>query len=153
MRTKAFVFANIFISLLISLDFVRQALSFHVIFLAVTFRYTFHNKREIESCQGTSCFCKSEEEDILLSRRTITLFWGRTFLSEEKSISLQRLAETRSSWLNCALRGEKAVYWVSIGQQWLANKYKGGALVKQCDGEHLCERGGGEQFNLISFSS
>ena len=66
MRTKAFVFANIFISLLISLDFVRQALSFHVIFLAVTFRYTFHNKREIESCQGNSRFCNSAEEDILL---------------------------------------------------------------------------------------
>ena len=27
--------------------------------------------------------------------------------------------ETRSSWVNCALRGDEAVYWVSIGQQWL----------------------------------
>ena len=26
---------------------------------------------------------------------------------------------TRSSWLNCALRAGVAVYWVSIGQQWL----------------------------------
>ena len=26
---------------------------------------------------------------------------------------------TRLSWLNCALRGDEAVYWVSIGQQWL----------------------------------
>ena len=25
----------------------------------------------------------------------------------------------RSSWINCALQGDKAVYWVSIGQQWL----------------------------------
>ena len=25
----------------------------------------------------------------------------------------------RSSWLDCALRGDEAVYWVSIGQQWL----------------------------------
>ena len=25
--------------------------------------------------------------------------------------------KTRSRWLNCALRGEEAVYWVSIGQQ------------------------------------
>ena len=24
--------------------------------------------------------------------------------------------ETRSSWLNCALRGDEAVYWVSIRQ-------------------------------------
>ena len=24
---------------------------------------------------------------------------------------------TRSSWLNCSLRGDEAVYWVSIGQQ------------------------------------
>ena len=22
-------------------------------------------------------------------------------------------------WLNCALRGDEAVYWVSTGQQWL----------------------------------
>ena len=29
----------------------------------------------------------------------------------------RKLAETRSSWLNCALRGDEAVYWVSIGQQ------------------------------------
>ena len=35
----------------------------------------------------------------------------------------------RSSWLNCALRGDGAVYWVSIGQQWLqlvALSQKGG---------------------------
>ena len=24
-------------------------------------------------------------------------------------------SETRSSWLNCALRDDEAVYWVSIG--------------------------------------
>ena len=27
--------------------------------------------------------------------------------------------QTRSSWFNCALRGDEAVHWVSIGQQWL----------------------------------
>ena len=27
--------------------------------------------------------------------------------------------QTRSSWFNCALRGDEAVYWISIGQQWL----------------------------------
>ena len=30
---------------------------------------------------------------------------------------------TRSSWLNCALRGDEAVYWVSIGQQWLVGTW------------------------------
>ena len=28
----------------------------------------------------------------------------------------QSMYETRSSWLNCGLRGDEAVYWVSIGQ-------------------------------------
>ena len=27
------------------------------------------------------------------------------------------MLETRSSWLNCALRGDEAVFWVSRGQQ------------------------------------
>ena len=27
----------------------------------------------------------------------------------------QQTYETRSSWLNCALRDDEAVYWVSIG--------------------------------------
>ena len=31
----------------------------------------------------------------------------------------QKKKRTRSSWLNCALRGDEAVFWVSIGQQWL----------------------------------
>ena len=39
-------------------------------------------------------------------------------------VSLQKIScferlKTRSSWLNCALRGDVAVYWVSIGHQWL----------------------------------
>ena len=29
------------------------------------------------------------------------------------------MLKTRSSWLNCALRDDEALYWVSIGQQWL----------------------------------
>ena len=28
---------------------------------------------------------------------------------------LQKIGKTRSSWLNCALRDDEAVYWVSIG--------------------------------------
>ena len=37
-----------------------------------------------------------------------------------------KLESVRSSWLNCALRGDEAVYWVSEGQQWLAvlNQYR-----------------------------
>ena len=27
----------------------------------------------------------------------------------------KRIAKTRSSWLNCALRDDEAVHWVSIG--------------------------------------
>ena len=34
---------------------------------------------------------------------------------EIKLIQLQTKAQTRSSWLNCALRDDEAVYWVSIG--------------------------------------
>ena len=30
-----------------------------------------------------------------------------------------KVIQTRSSWLNCALRADEAVYWVSIGQLWL----------------------------------
>ena len=29
--------------------------------------------------------------------------------------SLEAIAVTRSSWFNCALRDDEAVYWVSIG--------------------------------------
>ena len=32
---------------------------------------------------------------------------------------IEKTRDTRSSWLNCALRGDEAVYWVGIGQQWL----------------------------------
>ena len=37
----------------------------------------------------------------------------------ERFDNIPRLKDTRSSWLNCALRGDEAVYWVSTGQQWL----------------------------------
>ena len=29
--------------------------------------------------------------------------------------NFEEIFETRSSWLNCALRDDEAVYWVSIG--------------------------------------
>ena len=34
---------------------------------------------------------------------------------KDTAISLQISMKTRSSWLNCALRDDEAVYWVSIG--------------------------------------
>ena len=42
-----------------------------------------------------------------------------------------KLESVRSSWLNCALRGDEAVYWVSEGQQWLAVLYQYRALLGQ----------------------
>ena len=33
--------------------------------------------------------------------------------------NIEKTTKSRFSWLNCALRGDEAVYWVSIGQQWL----------------------------------
>ena len=38
----------------------------------------------------------------------------KSFFSDFQTLKL-----TISSWLDCALRGDEAVYWVSIGQQWL----------------------------------
>ena len=35
--------------------------------------------------------------------------------SEEKLRLNQAIIQTRSSWLNCALRDDGAVFWVSIG--------------------------------------
>ena len=32
---------------------------------------------------------------------------------------MKSLKETGSSWLNCALQDDEAVYWVSLVQQWL----------------------------------
>ena len=36
-------------------------------------------------------------------------------LSNFKFEDRGRILKTRSSWLNCALRDDEAVYWVSIG--------------------------------------
>ena len=36
-------------------------------------------------------------------------------LTKYKSGALVTQLQTRSSWLNCALRDDEAVYWVSIG--------------------------------------
>ena len=34
----------------------------------------------------------------------------------DQKLSWRLILETRSSWLNCALRDDEAVYWVSIGR-------------------------------------
>ena len=36
--------------------------------------------------------------------------------------NIEKTTKTRSSWLNCALRGGEAVYWMSIGQQLIKNQ-------------------------------
>ena len=38
----------------------------------------------------------------------------KSFFSDFQTLKL-----TISSWLDCALLGDEAVYWVSIGQHWL----------------------------------
>ena len=42
--------------------------------------------------------------------------WALAFF-REPTIAVEYVAplKTRSSWLNCALRDDEAVYWVSIG--------------------------------------
>ena len=37
------------------------------------------------------------------------------FLLSDMSLPENSAKKTRSSWLNCALRDDEAVYWVSIG--------------------------------------
>ena len=43
--------------------------------------------------------------------------WGNSLYTiRSKTLVVKtELMETRSSWLNCALRDDEAVYWVSIG--------------------------------------
>ena len=36
-------------------------------------------------------------------------------LGPSRLMPYQNIMQTRSSWLNCALRDDEAVYWVSIG--------------------------------------
>ena len=49
----------------------------------------------------------------------LELFKGRGKTSRLISKEFLLDKATRFSWLNCVLRGDEAVYWVSIGQQWL----------------------------------
>ena len=51
--------------------------------------------------------------------------------------------QTRSSWFNCALRGDEAVYWVSIGQQWLVYSGTGVSMRRYQLVNDLTESGEG----------
>ena len=51
-----------------------------------------------------------------LSTSNIKTLWLQLWQCVEQHIgSAQIKMQTRSSWLNCALRDDEAVYWVSIG--------------------------------------
>ena len=41
------------------------------------------------------------------------------YFSSKINRKFVHLRKIRSCWLNCALPGDEAVYWVSLGQQWL----------------------------------
>ena len=62
----------------------------------------------------TRSACESPEsaKDLLLAAKMWRKMHAIVKVSEHQ-------VETRSSWLNCALRGDEAVYLVSIGQQCL----------------------------------
>ena len=72
------------------------------------------SKREKEMIIETRSACESPEsaKDLLLAAK----MWKKMHAIVKVS---EHHVETRSSWLNCALRGDEAVYWVSIGQQCL----------------------------------
>ena len=58
------------------------------------------------------------------------------------------IMSTRSSWLNFALRNDEAVYWVSIGQQWLL---LGGTKVVYIRQYQLILYGTGSVLGLYAF--
>ena len=55
---------------------------------------------------------RPHEKTLILASPQIYYFPGRHFGRESNML-------TRSSWLNCALRDDEALYWVSLVQQWL----------------------------------
>ena len=63
-------------------------------------------------------FCRVSDfdDDISLKARTFQRT-RKTYRLILKEFLLDKT--TRFSWLNCALRGDEAVYWVNIGEQWL----------------------------------
>ena len=55
--------------------------------------------------------CYSPQSDALSSAKTLR----EAFSSKGAIYFVEIEEETRSSWLNCALRDDEAVHWVSIG--------------------------------------
>ena len=60
----------------------------------------------------------------------------------------EKIDKLRSSWLNCAQHGDGAVYWVSIGQQWLL---LGGTKVVYIRQYRLVLYGTGSVLGLYAF--
>ena len=52
-----------------------------------------------------NCYIVFNEDQVGLNQRNVVGVVG----------GKETQAQTRSSWLNCALRGDEAVYWVSVG--------------------------------------
>ena len=75
--------------------------------------------------------------------------WSNTiFVSDGNQISNVYLMVTRSSWLNCALRDDEAVYWVSIGHYEAVAVGNWWYWVSR---GHLCFYKGVQSSNILSF--
>ena len=55
------------------------------------------------------------KEELLQERKTSKLPHTLRLRGEELVLKRAKIISTRSSWLNCALRDDEAVFWVSIG--------------------------------------
>ena len=63
-----------------------------------------------------SCLTREERGDCANSCHTPTKYYAAEGKGQKTNTSTSKYySETRSSWLNCALRDGEAVYWVSIG--------------------------------------
>ena len=62
----------------------------------------------------------SDKDAVVSSIEVIGFCWGLCYLGKcLVRLFFLRWHKTRSFWINCALKGDEAVYWVSIGQRWL----------------------------------
>ena len=70
----------------------------------------------VEGCGGGTYLVLTAEGlwSQKMCRRTVQYVSSFCF-SNVLAESFESFIKTRSSWLNCALRDEEAVYWVSIG--------------------------------------
>ena len=103
------------------------------------------------------CTCRCGERGLLGNTQCLLCKSSKTFDQFNKNIlivsnprsssykifvAFANCKSTRSSWLNCALRGDEVVYWVNIGQQWLVlSQYEAVPVGIWCDWvrrKHLC---------------